>query len=208
VTAGGTILQIAAPLIPFLYFSVIKRRYAFAYLFLVLLGYSLYDCGRYMSSAQSSAGLIYVNSMGGSGRMSGNPEDHDWGFMLKRLGLLEHSVEISGFVMDFGYVMVLIAFLSALFETLLLFGGKKTDDFFVVLLYGAAPAFAVSIFYLRGIRLAMVIVLFLISLAYFAHFKLPKLRKEFEDAGGDEEPKEEVKTWEETHDDEKKLAKK
>lgn len=175
----------------------------------MLLGYSLYDCGRYMSSAQSSAGLLYVNSMGGSGKMSGNPEDHDWGFMLKRLGLLEHSVEISGFVMDFGYVMVLIAFFSTLFETLLLFSDKRTDDFLVVLLYGAAPASAISIFYLRGTRLAIVIVLFLISLAYFVHFKLPKIRKEFDEAGEDEEETpEKIKTWEEIAEDEEKSAKK
>jgi hypothetical protein len=207
VVAGGPFLQLAAPLLPAIYFSFVNRRYALVYLFLVLLGYSLYDTGRYMSSANASAGLPYVNSMGQAGLFTGNPDEHDWGFMLKRVGLLEHAVEIAGFIMDFGYVMVFIAFFSALFETILLFSGKKTNDFFVALLYGAAPTFLISIFYLRGTKLALVAVIFLISLVYFLRFKLPKLRKEFDQADEGEETHEEVKSWEEIAADEERLAK-
>lgn len=195
--AGGPFLQLAAPLVPALYFSFINKKYALAYFFLILLGYSLYDTGRYMSSAQSPAGIFYLNSMGGSGYFSGDTDQHDWGFMLKRVGLLDHATDIANFVMDFGYVTVLIAFFASLFETLLLFSDKETKDFLVVLLYGAAPAFLISVFYLRGTKLAIVIVLFLISAAYFLRFKLPTMMKEFEEAGEDEEKPEEVESGEE-----------
>lgn len=203
IVAGGTVFQLAFPLILFVY-PLAARRYALAFIFLVLLGYSIINVGQYMSTAQTPTGVSLVSGES----MQKYPETHDWRYMFESMGLLGRAPEISGYVVDFGYAVTLVSIFSAIFETLLVAVGIRTGDFFVILLYGAVPAFLISIFYASGLRLAVVTILFLISAAYFVHFKLPKLRKEFDEVDeGDEDPKK-VKTFEEVAGEEEKLARK
>lgn len=185
VVAGGTVSQLLIPMLFFIYFASVNRRYALAYIFLVLLGGSLYYAGDYMSTAQAPTGLA-VTSFGSAVRFESDPESHDWRFMLTTLDLLERTPELSKFIMDLSYVLTMIGAFSAALETNMILNGNRTKNFMTVLLYGTVPTFLLSFLYFNGTKFIISLTLFIISFAYFLVYKVPMLKKEYEEAEEEE----------------------
>jgi hypothetical protein len=186
VVAGGTVSQLLIPMLFFIYFAAVNRRYALAYIFLVLLGGSLYYAGDYMSTAQAPTGLA-VTSFGSAIKFESDPESHDWRFMLTTLNLLEITPDLSKFIINFSYVLTMIGAFSAALETNMILNGNRTKDFMIVLLYGTVPTFLLSFLYFDGTKFIISLLFFIASFAYFLVYKVPEFKKEYEEAKEEEQ---------------------
>jgi len=85
--AGGTILQLAAPLVAFWMFYRQRDYFALAITF-CWLATNLFDVAAYAGDAQLQN--LPLVSIGG-----GDPE-HDWAYLLDHTGLLRHDAAIAG----------------------------------------------------------------------------------------------------------------
>ena len=186
IVAGGTVFQILVPLFFFIYFAAVSRKHALAYIFLVLLGGSIYIAGHYMSTAQAPSGIA-VTAFGTAVKFESDPESHDWRYMLTTLNILEKTPELSKFTMDFSYVLTMISVFSAVLETNMILNENKTKDFMIVLLYGTIPTFLLSFLYFDGSKFIISMIFFIISFTYFLVYKAPALKKAYEEAQKEEE---------------------
>jgi hypothetical protein len=94
---GGTILQIALPVITVTAF--IKQEDRFAVTFsIVWLGTNMFSVARYLADAQNQ--LLPLVHLGG-----GEPI-HDWNYLLAHLNLLDQCGFISGVIYALGYLLI------------------------------------------------------------------------------------------------------
>ena len=99
--AGGTILQLLAPLLLALAFHVRRQAVGYA-LFLLLVFENLLYVAKYMSDARAQA-MSYVAI--GAGAMEGleDPMMHDWYNLFSRFGVLPYDTRIAAAVFKIGW---------------------------------------------------------------------------------------------------------
>ncbi|MDD4294819.1 MAG: hypothetical protein PHP69_04840 [Candidatus Omnitrophica bacterium] len=85
--AGGTILQLAAPIVSFFMFAGQRDYFAFSFSG-VWFAANLYNVSWYMADARAQT--LPLASLGG-GSVS-----HDWAYLLGRLGLLNYDIFFAG----------------------------------------------------------------------------------------------------------------
>lgn len=100
--AGGTILQLAVPLLLALAFYMRRQAIGYAVFLLVVFENLLY-VAKYMSDARAQA-LSYVAI--GVGAMEGleDPRMHDWYNLFERWGLLPYDTRIAAWVFRTGWI--------------------------------------------------------------------------------------------------------
>ncbi|MEM3555810.1 MAG: hypothetical protein QXF56_03790 [Candidatus Micrarchaeia archaeon] len=186
ICCGGPLMQLFIPAIPIVYFTLVRKKYALAFIFLAFFGSSLYYLGGYMSTAAAPSGTG-ITPTGEIISIEKNPESHDFRLIFTQFGVLEHSAEISNFFISLGYVLTLIGAFSSALETNIILNGNETNDFMLVMLYGSAPAFLLSIVYFQPARFILSFVFFILSLAYFFTSIFPKMKESFEEVSNEEE---------------------
>jgi len=180
ICCGGPMMQLLVPAIPIIYFTLVKKKYALSFIFIALLGSSIYNTGEYMSTATSPSG-IGITPSGEIVSIEKNPQTHDWLLIFNQFGISEYSSEISNFFLSLGYVLVILGAFSSALETNIILNGNETHDFMLVMLYGSAPAFLISAVYFQPIRFIIALVFFFLSLVYFFTAIFPKMKASFEE---------------------------
>lgn len=115
--AGGTLMQLLVPVAFTAYFRRERQRFA-ACVTLAWMGESLFNVARYMADAR--ARLLPL--VGGDGA------EHDWAYMLGRLGVLEQDQRLANLVRLAGALVLLAAVLGALKEALRPRPASAMDD--------------------------------------------------------------------------------
>jgi hypothetical protein len=98
---GGTLLQLAFPLVFVLYFLRRRDRYA-AHIVSVWVAQNLWNVSVYVADARARR----LPLVGGG--------EHDWAYLLGRLGLLEHDLRLSAIVHGAGVLLFTWAVWGAL----------------------------------------------------------------------------------------------
>ena len=105
--AGGTLMQLLVPIAFTVYFRRERQRFA-SCVTLLWTGENFFNVARYMADAR--ARLLPL--VGGDGA------EHDWAYMLGRLGMLEQDQRLANAVRLVGALVLLAAVVGALNEAL------------------------------------------------------------------------------------------
>lgn len=104
---GGTIGQVAMPLVLVLAF-VVGRRYFDAAACAWWVGHSLADCAPYIADARALRLPLITGYTGAEA------EGHDWKFIMGRLDLAMHDQQIAAAFLNTGRVVMVVAILACI----------------------------------------------------------------------------------------------
>ena len=98
--AGGTILQLLVPILLACFFIFHRQAQGVAFCLFFMFEQFL-PIATYMADARAQE--LPLLSIGG-----GEDVIHDWNYMFEKLGLLEHDIQIAGFVRFIGWMGMIV----------------------------------------------------------------------------------------------------
>jgi hypothetical protein len=102
---GGTIFQLALPLVLIIYF-LLKGHFYSTSIIGMLLGASFINVSFYVKDAE----VMNLDLIGGG--------IHDWNYLLSKMGFLEYAVNIGNKIYWLGFVIILASLLIATYYSL------------------------------------------------------------------------------------------
>jgi hypothetical protein len=120
--AGGSFVQCLVPVISIFMFYRQRDYFAFSFSF-VWLGSNLASVARYIADARKLELNLVTPFGGGDGEVI-----HDWNYLLNRMGLLQHEIEIGAIVRALALLSLLTGVIWGAWMIWLMMRSKPKDQ--------------------------------------------------------------------------------
>ncbi|MDI6916544.1 MAG: hypothetical protein QMC80_01960 [Thermoplasmatales archaeon] len=171
--AGGTIFELAFPIILFLVHVRRKKDFSLASIFLCCLGTAIIFVGTYMATAPTptSATSFIGREM--------TPTTHDWHYLFNYFNAMHMAIPLSSFLKDFGLTLIFVGGISGIVEFIRLILKKSSHHYSTVIAYGAIPATLIMMSTLRWGQVGILFLLILPATVRYLNMRYPEQMQKF-----------------------------